>query len=397
MSVFARSSYLNHLRKFRDTNRIKVVSGVRRCGKSSLLALLRDHLRSESVDDAQVIDVNFDDFEAQPLRDPAVLLAFLKERLLQDGITYIFFDEIQEVKGFEKVIDSLQALTNVDIYITASSGLHSAEDNALLTESCVELPMFPLSFKEFIDARGGRESLAVQYRRYLKTSSFPFAIKLAGDEAIQAYLEGLGCTILLKDAMCRPSIADGGLLQLIAALLTEMTGTLLSPHRIAELLAESGRKVDVKTADKYVKALCSSHLFYEARRYDIKQKRELPRLSKFYAVDTALCCEMFGPRCSDEGRILENVVYLEFLRRGYIVFVGKIGDFEVDFVARKHDETLYVQVAATVRDEQTLARELRPLQMIKDNHHKIILTLDEDLVMDYEGIERMNALEWLVG
>lgn len=396
MSLFVREAYLELLLKFRDTNRIKAVFGVRRCGKSFQLALMRDHLRSEGVDDAQMIVVNFDDFKAQPLKDSSALLSFIKERLLQDGITYIFFDEIQEVKNFEKVIDSLQALTNVEIYFTASSDLHSAEVKALLPENCVELPMFPLSFKEFVDARGDRESLDVQYRHYLKTSSFPFALKLAGDEAVQAYLEGLGCTILLKDAMRRPSIADAGLLQQTAALLPENIGNLLTPNRIAELLAESGRKVDVKTADKYVKALCSSHLFYEARRYDIKHKRELPRLSKFYAVDTALCRVMFGPRCTNEGRILENVVYLELLRRGYAVFVGKIGDFEVDFVARKHDETLYVQVATTVRDEQTLARELRPLQMIKDNHQKIILTLDEDPVMDYDGIERMNALEWLI-
>ena len=397
MSLFPRPDYLKRLLKFRDKQLIKVITGVRRCGKSTLLELLREHLRSEGVEDSQMIVINFEDFDAQPLTEPAVLHAFIKERLLPDKMNYIFLDEIQQVQDFPKVVDSLYLKKNVDIYLTGSNAsLLSTDIATLLTGRYVQLHLLPLSFNEFVAASDSKASLALQYRRFLETSSFPFALQLDDAEAVQAYLEGLYNTILFKDVMGRNQIADGAILESLATFMLDSIGSEVSPSRVANTLTSRRSKTNVKTVDKYMSALVDSQLFYEAKRYDIKGKKLLERISKFYAVDMGLRRAILGRSAANVGHILENVVYLDLLRRGFDVFVGKQGEFEVDFVARKPHETLYVQVAPTVRDEQTLERALRPLRIIKDNYPKIILTLDEDPVMDYDGILHTNALEWLV-
>lgn len=323
--------------------------------------------------------------------------AFIKERLLPDKMNYLFLDEIQQVPDFPKVVDSLYLQRNVDIYLTGSNAsLLSSEIATLLTGRYVQLQLLPLSFKEFVAASDSKTSLALQYRRFLETSSFPFALQLDDAEAVQAYLEGLYNTILFKDVMGRNQIADGAILESLATFMLDSIGSEVSPSRVANTLTSRRSKTNVKTVDKYMSALVDSQLFYEAKRYDIKGKKLSERISKFYAVDMGLRRAILGRSAANVGHILENVIYLDLLRRGFDVFVGKQGEFEVDFVARKPHETLYVQVAATVRDEQTLERELRPLRIIKDNYPKIILTLDEDPVMDYDGILRTNALEWLV-
>lgn len=398
MKTLPRTEYLNQLLKFLDKKLIKVISGVRRCGKSTLLQLLQEHLRRSGVTEEQIVAVNFEDFDAEPLCEARALHTFLREKLVPGRMTYIFLDEIQHVEDFPRVVDSLSIRDNVDIYITGSNGrLLSADIAALLTGRYVEIRMLPLSFREFVEATAEKEPLRESYLRYLEQSSFPYALELGSDKAVRTYLEGILDGILMKDIVERYKISEPSLLRSITAFLFDSIGSEVSSRGIANALSSTRRKTDPKTVDRYLSALVASQLFYEAKRYDIRGKRLLTRLEKYYSVDPALRRLMLARSGMDVGHVLENVVYLELLRRGYDVSVGKQDDYEVDFVARSHAATLYVQVSATVRDAGTLARELRSLEAVRDNNPKLLLTLDDDPPMSYEGIWRMNALEWLVG
>lgn len=394
-----RKEYLEKLVAFRDKQVIKIITGVRRCGKSTLMTMYQEYLIQQGVSEEQLITINFEDFDFNELKDPAKLHAYVKERLVEGKMTYVFFDEIQHVIDFPKVVDSLYIKKNVDLYLTGSSSyMLSSEIATLISGRYVEIPMMPLSFKEYVSASGNTSELARKYSEYLETSSFPFTLELKGrPKEINDYLTGVYNTIVLNDIMARRKIADALMLQSVVRFVFDNIGNQLSTKRIADTMTSDGRKIDVKTVEKYIDALMESFLLYQANRYNIKGKQYLKTLEKYYVVDIGLRTMLLGSRAYDAGHILENVVYLELLRRGYKVYIGKVDELEVDFVAMEKEGITYYQVAASVRDKRTLERELTSLQKINDHYPKIILTLDEDPDADYNGIRRINVLKWLMG
>lgn len=392
-----RSEYLERLRNLRHKKLIKIITGIRRCGKSTVLEMFRDELLSEGVKKERIIFINFEDFEYRALRNSDSLYSFIKERLTSE-MNYIFLDEIQRVENFPDVVDSLYIKKNVDLYLTGSnSSLLSSEIATLISGRYVEIKMLPLSFKEFVQATNQTANLSSAYRQYVQTSSFPYVIELLETpQEINSYLEGIYNTILVKDIVDRKRITDTLILKSVTRLLFDNIGLELSSKKIADTLTSNSRKSDSKTIEKYVSALEESFIVYRADRYNIKGKEYLKTLEKYYAADVGLRNFMLGKKAMDVGHILENIVYLELLRRGYSVYVGKIDAFEVDFVAQNQNGNTYIQVAAGVRDSSTLERELKPLKMIKDNYVKMILTLDDDPESDHDGITRKNAQEWLM-
>ena len=399
MQRIERREYMEALLRFKDKALIKVVTGVRRCGKSTLLQMFEERLLASGVAEEQIVAVNLEDFDALPLHEAAALHAYVKQRLQPGRMTYVFIDEIQHCKGFPAVIDSLYIRDNVDVYLTGSNAyMLSSEIATLLSGRYVEIRMLPLSFREFVEATDDRESLSQKYRRYIETSSFPYALALSDQpQAVREYLQGLYTTIVVKDVAFRKRITDTMMLESVLRFVLDSIGSPLSTKRIADTMTSSGRKIDTKTVERYLQALLESFVLYRAGRYNIRGKQHLKTLEKYYAVDMGLRQTVLGAGGSDVGHILENVIYLELLRRGYEVSVGRIDEQEVDFVARDYRGLRYVQVAASVREQTTLHRELSSLQRIADNYPKVILTLDEDPEADYEGIRRLNALDWLVG
>lgn len=397
--VIQRVEYLNKLISFKDKQLIKIVTGIRRCGKSTLLELYQHWLKEQGVPEERIIAINFEDLDYEELTDYKKLYAYLKERLVKEEMTYIFLDEVHHVKDFPKVVDSLYIKKNVDIYITGSNAyMLSGEIATLISGRYVQIEMLPLSFKEYMESTGSMDDRGVKYTEYLQNSSFPYTLALKGQpEEIRDYLEGIYNTIVVKDIVDRKKITDTMMLKSILRFVFDNIGSPLSSKKIADTMTSSGRKIDVKTVEKYLEALSESYVIYQAKRYNIKGKQYLKTLEKYYVVDIGMRFMLIGSRQADAGHILENVVYLELLRRGYDVYVGKVGEFEVDFVAQNSKGTVYFQVALTVRDEKTLERELRPLQSIRDHYPKVILTLDEDPEAQYDGIRRLNARDWMLG
>lgn len=394
-----RKEYLDKLVAFKDKRIIKVITGVRRCGKSVLLEIFQDYLLKQGVAEEQIVAINLEDYDFYELREPSKLHSYIKERLNKDKMTYIFIDEVQHCDDFPRVIDSLYLKKNVDIYLTGSNAnLLSSEIATLLSGRYVEIMMLPLSFKEYVSSTGDAKELSRKYLEYIENSSFPYVLDLKGQpKEIKDYLEGLYNTIVVKDISQRHKFPDTMVLESIARFVFDNIGNPMSTKKISDTMTSFGRKTDVKTVEKYVRALMESFIVYQAKRYNIKGKQYLKTLEKYYVVDIGLRYILLGSRSTDVGHILENVIYLELLRRGYDVYVGKVDDLEVDFVAQDRKKTTYYQVAATVRDENTLMRELTPLQKINDHYPKVILTLDDDPEADYDGIRRINALDWLIG
>ena len=394
-----RTEYLQKLIAFRDKHIIKIITGIRRCGKSTLMEIFQDYLKANHVEKAQILAVNFEDFDYRELRDAEKLHAYVKGHMAKDKMTYLFLDEIQHVESWPDVIDSLYLRKNLDIYITGSNAyLLSSEIATLISGRYVEIRMLPLSFKEYVKARGGEDNLARRYREYIEYSSFPYTLELAGQpKEIRDYLESIYHTIVVKDLAVRKKIPDVMMLESVARYLFDNIGNTVSTKKIADTMTSDGRKIDVRTVEKYVEALTECFIFYQAKRYNVKGKQYLKTLEKYYAVDVGLRYMLLGSKAIDAGHILENVVYLELLRRGYDGYVGKVDELEVDFVAMDDQRVTYYQVAATVREENTLQRELKSLQKINDHYQKLILTLDEDPEADYEGIRRVNVLDWLMG
>lgn len=394
-----RKEYLDKLIGFRDKQLIKVVTGVRRCGKSTLLEIYQDYLRANGVKEEQIIAVNLEDFDFFALREPAALHRYIKERLVPGKMTYVFVDEIQHCTDFPSVIDSLYIRKNVDVYLTGSNAyMLSSEIATLISGRYVEIKMLPLSFREYVLATGDNDNLGAKYRQYIQGSSFPYSLELKDNpSALHDYLEGVYHTIVVKDIAARKRISDTMMLESVTRFVFDSIGSQLSTKKIADTMTSSGRKIDVKTVERYLEGLMESFIIYQAKRYNIRGKQYLKTLEKYYVVDIGMRYMLLGTSGTDVGHILENIVYLELLRRGYEVYIGKIDDLKVDFVARGNKGVQYIQVAASVRDENTLSRELASLQRISDNYPKVILTLDEDPEADYEGIRRINALDWLVG
>ncbi|WP_443682779.1 ATP-binding protein [Phascolarctobacterium succinatutens] len=400
MQLIKRKEYLKQLINWRDKKVIKVITGVRRCGKSTLMDLYKSCLLEQGVANEQIISINFEDYDYIDLLEPRNFYAYVKERILSDGrMTYCFFDEIQNVKDFERVVDSLYIKPNVDIYITGSNAyMLSSELATLLSGRYVEIKMLPLSFKEYVEASGDERELARKYRSYIETSSFPYVLDIKQDaRVIREYLNGIYNTIVVKDITQRNKFPDTMMLESVLRFTYDNIGNILSTKKIADTMTSDGRKIDTKTVEKYLNALMESYMLYQCKRYNIKGKQYLKTLDKYYAVDMGMRKVLLGSKAMDAGHILENIVYLELLRRGYDVYIGKVDDLEVDFVAMDDKGMTYYQVSATVRDEKTLKRELASLQSINDHYPKILLTLDDDPEMEYAGIRKFNALDWLLG
>ena len=394
-----RPEYVKKLINFKDKDVIKVITGVRRSGKSVLMEIFQDYLTDTGVSAEQIVSINLEDYDFLSLHDPDMLHKYIKERLLKNKKMYIFIDEIQNCKGFPQVIDSLYIKKNVDIYITGSNAfMLSSEISTLLSGRYIEVKVFPLSFKEYVSSAQDGNSLAEKYTHYLERSSFPYALSFGGNiEEIRIYLEGLYNTIIVKDIGSRMNVSDSMILESIIRYLFDNIGSIVSTKKIADTLTSSGRKIDTKTVEKYLKGLLDSFIIYQAKRYNVKGKQYLKTLEKYYVIDIGMRFFMLGTANADTGHILENIVYLELLRRDYEVYVGKVEGLEVDFVIRERNKTTYIQVSASVREEATLKRELRPLEMINDHYPKLLLTLDEDPEADFNGIRKINALKWLVG
>lgn len=400
MQLIKRKEYLKQLINWCDKKVIKVITGVRRCGKSTLMDLYKSCLLEQGVANEQIISINFEDYDYIDLLEPRNFYAYVKERILSDGrMTYCFFDEIQNVKDFERVVDSLYIKPNVDIYITGSNAyMLSSELATLLSGRYVEIKMLPLSFKEYVEASGDERELARKYRSYIETSSFPYVLDMKQDaRVIREYLNGIYNTIVVKDITQRNKFPDTMMLESVLRFAYDNIGNILSTKKIADTMTSDGRKIDTKTVEKYLNALMKSYMLYQCKRYNIKGKQYLKTLDKYYAVDMGMRKVLLGSKAMDAGHILENIVYLELLRRGYYVYIGKVDDLEVDFVAMDDKGMTYYQVSATVRDEKTLKRELASLQSINDHYPKILLTLDDDPEMEYAGIRKINALDWLLG
>ena len=406
-----RKEYLDFLVKSKDRQIIKVVSGVRRCGKSTLFEIYKDFLLENGVAKNQIISINFEDMDYEELTDYKKLYEYIKSKMIQNKRNYIFLDEIQHVDKFEKVVDSLFIKENTDLYITGSNAYFmSSELATLLSGRYIELKMLPLSFKEYYQAKLEYEKLEQKENRILKTliqyyneyivnSSFPYTLQLDSDlKNIHEYLSGIYNSVLLKDIVARLKISDVMRLESVVKYIFDNIGNLTSLSKIANTLTSMGRKTDAKTIEKYIRGLTDSLLVHEVSRYNIKGKEFLSTLSKYYVADLGLRQMILGNRNIDMGHILENIIYLELLRRKGNVYVGQFDKNEIDFVVINSNEIEYYQVALTVLDENTLKRELDAFKNIKDNYPKYLITLDDVMVnTDYDGIKVVNALEWLLG
>lgn len=405
MKRINRENYLSILKNFKDQQIIKVITGIRRCGKSTLLEMFGDYLTENGVEEKQIISINFENADYEELQDRKKLYEYIKARLVIGKKTYVFLDEIQNVPEFEKTVDSLFINKDVDLYITGSNAyLLSSELATLLTGRYIEIKMLPLSFKEYMLAFEDKTDISRKFRDYLRYSSFPQAVELykVNPENINMFLDGIYNTVLFKDVMQRKRITDKNVLERVTKYLYDNIGNRTSMKSISDNIEGIEKNSSYNTISNYVDSLIDSYLVFKANRYDIKGKEFLKTQEKYYAVDIGLRYYMLGQGSGrDMGHILENVVYLELLRRGYEVYIGKYDDLEVDFVAKNPENTIYYQVALTTRgegeeDNKILNRELTPLKKINDNYPKYILTLDDDLDADFNGIKKINVLDWLL-
>lgn len=398
--MVVRKEFMKILWDWKDKKVIKVVAGVRRCGKSTLLSQFKSEV--EKLGECNTISINFDDLENEFLCDYHVLYQHLMEKITDRLMNYIFLDEIQLVPQFEKVVNSLFLKENVDIYITGSNAyMLSGEIATLLSGRYIEIKMLPFSFAEYAQFKRDffKKEVAADetlYNEYVSLGGFPYVASISNDKnLVRDYIRGIYSTIVLKDIIQRKKLSDSDVLEKVCKFTLSNVGNLVSSKKVSDTLTSGGRKTSPATVENCYNALTESYLFYKATRYDIKGKEFLKSLEKYYAVDMGLRFFMLGIRTSDDGFILENVVFLELLRRGYEVYVGKYNDFEIDFVAKKDGLTEYYQVALSVRGQDTLERELRPFRLIKDNYPKFLITLDNSNDIDHDGITQVYAVKWL--
>lgn len=401
-----RREYLDQLWAWKDEKLIKVVTGIRRCGKSTLLEQYRDRLQKAGIADEQIIAINFEDLDNEPLLDYKELYRYIKDRLCVDKMTYIFLDEIQNVPYFEKVVDSLYVKDNTDVYITGSNAYMLSSDLAtLLSGRYVEISMLPLSFCEYLTLTELPKEEA--FTEFMKTGGIPYiAVMNRTDEKVDQYLEGIYNTVIVKDIEERQvriekdagkrKITDIALLKTIARYLASVVGSPVSMKSVTDYLISSGRKISANTVGDYVEALTESFVFYPAERFDIVGKQLLKANRKMYIVDLGLRNHILPRKRYDLGFSVENIVFFELLRRGNKVNIGKIGAMEVDFVAQKQGVLTYYQVTADMTAEETFEREMRPLRGIQDNYDKIVLTLDRFSAGNYDGIKVINVIDWLL-
>lgn len=404
--MIERKEYLNKLKKWKDDSIIKVITGIRRCGKSTLLLQFQNYLLENAVEKEQIITINFEDLQYEELLDYKVLYKYINDRLQSNKMNYIFLDEIQKVESFEKVVDSLYIKDNVDIYITGSNSYMLSGDLAtLLTGRYVEISLLPFSFKEFLEVNKMEKEHG--FTQYLKIGGMPYVAQMNQDyEKIDMYLEGIYNTVIVKDIEDRQrrkeknpnkrKVTNINLLKAIAKYLSSTIGSMISVKNVTNYLISSGTKVSPNTVSDYMEALSESYIFYPVERFDIIGKQVLKTNNKWYLVDLGIRSYILPRKEYDLGYSLENIIYFELLRRGYKVNIGKFRVNEVDFVAQKQGTITYFQITASMIAEETFNREMKPLKNIKDNYQKVILTLDNLTVGNYEGIEVINAIDWLV-
>ena len=430
----SRDHYLNKLIAFRDTEPVKVVTGIRRCGKSSLLKLMVQHLKDTGIEEDQIIEMNFESHEFKKMNADDFYY-YVKERVLPGKRMYLFFDELQRIDHWEDTVNSFRVDFNCDIYIAGSNAyLLSSEYSTYLSGRCVEIKMLPLSFREFIDfhgfevkevksALGGtkkvvfhksgdRYELREIFDAYTRFGGMPGIADVGLDqEKAMVLLDGIYSTVVVRDILEREKrrgqkqITDPVLLRKIILFLADNIGSTVSVSSIGNTLVNEGLLEDGKrkgipsthTVQAYISALMESYFFYDIKRFDIKGKEYLRTLGKFYIVDMGLRNYLLGFRNRDSGHAIENVVYFELLRRGYDVAIGKVDTAEVDFIATKTDEKLYIQVTESMVSEDVRRRELAPLQKIRDNYEKIVLSMDTGLDSSYDGIKSLNLIQWLLG
>ena len=393
--MIERPEYLETLKNWKDKDLIKVVTGIRRCGKSTLFELFINYLKESGVKDDHIISLNLESLDYQ-FADYLELYNYINDRIKDSDMYYVFIDEVQVVHNFEKAVDGLYIKKNVDEYITGSNAyLLSGELATFLSGRFIEICVYPLSFKEFANyyKQDGDEKL---YLRYINNSSMPYALMLSNQDEVDQYLDSIYNTIIVKDIAFRKKILDIGVLKMISEFMFSNVGSIVSVKKIADTLRTGGRSISVHTVDDYLTSLVESFVFSKVQRYDIKGKQYLQSGEKYYATDVTMRYALLGRKNIDLGHVLENIVYLELKRRGYKVYVGKMGDKEVDFITMDSRGTKYFQVAYSVRDEKTLERELTALESINDHYPKYLLTMDVDPEVDYNGIIKMNVLDWLL-
>ena len=395
-----RDQYLNRLITLKDKSIIKVITGVRRCGKSTLLDLFEEYLLSDGVKQKAVVRMNFESLEFDGIRDYMALNKYVTQKISSEKKTYILLDEIQTVAEWERAINSLRLDKRLDIYITGSnSQMLASELSSLLSGRFIELHMLPLSFTEFLDFNdyGKNGDLHELFNIYLERGGLPGLTELRDHEsAISPYLSGIYNTIIMKDVIQRNEVRDPALLENLIRFMAGNIGSLVSSKKISDYLTSGGRKTSSETIDNYLRMLENAYVLYRCGRYDLKGKQRLKTQGKYYIVDTGIRGELVGRRGQDYGFTLENIVYFELRRRGFDLSVGSIHGHEVDFVATRSDKTVYYQVTATMLAEETRERELRPLKAIPDNYEKVILSMDRTPFTDYDGIKNVNIMDFLI-
>jgi len=408
-NLINRPEYLQQLIESKDTDFVKIVTGIRRCGKSSMLKLFEEWLLENGVSGGNVIHMNMESLKHRDLLNYIALYDYIGAKITAGQKFYLLFDELQEVSNWEKAIESFRLDFDVDIYITGSNAfMLSAEFSTLLSGRYIEIKMMPLSFKEFLSFYDFEDNMPIQdrFQKYLQFGGMPSLSQFGFNETrSNEALEGIYSTVILKDILMRSKTADNSLLDKIVRFLCDNIGSVTSPNNIGNVLSESGdivkrkgadKNVAGKTVEKYISLLRDAFVFYSVGRYDVKGKQLLKTLGKNYIVDLGFRNILLGYRDQNRGHILENVVFLELLRRGYRVYIGKVGETEVDFVAEKPDEKMYVQVTESMTGEEVRERELRPLRLIQDNYEKIVLSMDKSYIKSYEGIKALNIVDFLL-
>lgn len=389
-----RKQYMEKLKKLKDKKIIKVVTGIRRCGKSTLLLLFRQYLKECGVEDAQIVAVNFEDVASEPLLDYKKLHQYVTDRLVPGKMTYVFLDEVQNVRQFQKAVDSLFIKDHVDLYITGSNAsMLSGELATLLSGRYIEISMLPLSFAEYFELIGGDKRNA--WNAYYRNGGFPYAAAIEDEDIRKDYIAGIYNTVLLRDIVTRKRISDIPLLESVIKFLFDNIGNIVSSKKISDSLTSYGRKTTSVTVENYIDALTEAFVLYKAGRYDVKGKQYLKSLEKYYLVDISLRRLLLGDKNTDIGHILENIVYLELIRRGYAVTIGKVDDKEIDFIAETGGDKIYYQVSASILDPATFAREIEPLKKANDHYPKFILSMDE-MPMGEDGIKQVNIVDFLL-
>jgi predicted AAA+ superfamily ATPase len=398
-NIIERKQYLSQLIKWKDHQMVKVITGIRRSGKSTLLcSLYRDYLINNGISGDQIIMVNLESIENEHLYHYKSLYEHIVNLLRKDKMNYVIIDEIQNAFEFQRAVDSLFIKDNVDLYITGSNAyMLSGELATLLSGRYITIEILPLSFSEFVDSYNSEKTIEAMYREYLRYGGFPYITQLLNDEKqTMQYLEGIYNTILKKDVISRNKVADIFVLEDVIRFVFDNIGNIVSSKKISDTLTSNGRKVSRPTVDTYLNYLINGYAVYKVNRFDIKGKEYLKSLEKYYVTDIGLRNYLLGFRNIDRGHVLENIVYLELRRRGYEIYIGKYDNKEIDFLVKDSDEVFYIQVAESIKSKVTLERELVPLRAIKDFNRRAIITMDYDMNESYDGIKVINVIEWLL-